>query len=128
MAGAVLGTHREGGAGGHREGVNMATLHFFFSLLRKLHVGFWGLFFFFGRGVSGEFGGQGEEGEYWLHMAKSPKPEAQVSGISSPRPRPRFLSAFPTQASLVDMEGHSHRTAWPDVTPQSEQHEGNGHL
>lgn len=38
----------------------MATLHFFFSLLRKLHVGFWGLFFFFWkRGIGRVWGSRG---------------------------------------------------------------------
>lgn len=113
---------------GTRKEPTMATLHFFFFPNKRIACWIFGIFFFFGRGVSGEFGCQEKEGEYWLHMVKSPKPEAQVSGISSPRPRSSFLSAFPTQASHADMERHSRRTAWPDVTPQSEQHEGNEHL
>lgn len=49
VAGPVLGTHREGVLAGTRQESATATSYFFF-LIRKLHVGFLG-FFFFGRGV-----------------------------------------------------------------------------
>lgn len=100
-----------------------AIFHF---LIGKVQVVFLGLFLVGGRG---EFGGIGVGGEDWLHMAKSPKPEAQVSGIASPRPDSSFLlSALFTQTSHPGMERHSHHTASPGATLQAEWQEGKEHL